>query len=42
MINENVEKNIVPLDASENAAPELKVRLNFNKLPITLTGPSVR
>lgn len=41
-MSEKVDKNIVPLEASENAAPELKVKLNLSRLPITLTGPSVR
>ena len=31
---------MVPLEASENAAPELKVRLSFSRLPITFTGES--
>lgn len=31
---------MVPFEASENAAPELNVRLNFKKLPNTFTGAS--
>ena len=33
---------MVPLEANENAAPELNVRLSFSKLPNTFTGPSVK
>jgi hypothetical protein len=34
----NEDKKMVPLEASENAAPELYVRLNFKKLPNIFTG----
>ena len=37
---EKVDKNMVPLEANEKAAPELKTSLNFKKSPITFTGPS--
>ncbi|MEN9351946.1 MAG: hypothetical protein RL455_887 [Actinomycetota bacterium] len=33
---------MVPLEANENAAPELNVRLSLSKLPSTFTGPSAR
>lgn len=40
MIIEKVDKNIVPLDANEKAAPELKTNFNFRKSPNILIGPS--
>ena len=42
MINEKVDRKMVPLEASEKAAPELNTNLNFRRSPITLTGPSER
>lgn len=37
---EKVDKNMVPLEANEKAAPELKTSLNFKNSPTTFIGPS--
>ena len=42
MIIEKVDKKIVPLEANEKAAPELKTNFNFRKSPMSLIGPSDR